>query len=130
MFRIAAYSEETTLIEGAETKLITPLVFEESLPDDFDGTPGVRRSSAELSNINLDKAPAPRQLLGLTATGELWEVETETLVKRQIRDDHRDFRRSRTVAAYYRAERGGSITSADSSPSGEGRLSQRGFYRT
>jgi len=83
-FRVNAYSEESPLMEGGvETKLVEPLVFEAALPDDFDGTPGVRRINAELSNINISKIPAPRQLLGVAATGELWEVESHTLMETQ-----------------------------------------------
>ena len=54
-----------------------------ALPDDGDGSPGTRRITAELSNINVNKAPAPRLLLGGSATGELWEVESHTLLERQ-----------------------------------------------
>jgi len=82
-FYVDGYTEESTLVEGAETKLISPLLFEKALPDDFDGSPGVRRFTAELSNVNLNKIPAPRLLLGLTATGELLEVETEAVVDTQ-----------------------------------------------
>ncbi len=64
-----------------DTKLLSPLEFEESLPDDFDGSIGTRRFSAELANVT--KIAAPRQLLGVVATGALWEVDSNTLIHQQ-----------------------------------------------
>jgi hypothetical protein len=81
-FAVDDYTEETTLTEGAETKLLSPLVFQRARGDEAERSLGVRRISAELSNININKIPAPRQLLGVTATGTLYEVESGEPVER------------------------------------------------
>jgi len=82
-YQVDDYVEETPLIDGVETKLLSPLVFEQEVPDTFDGTPGTRRITAALSNVNINKIPAPRLLLGVAATGELWNVEANTLIEEQ-----------------------------------------------
>jgi len=82
-YQVDDYVEESPLADNIETKLLSPLVFEQEVPDTFDGTPGTRRITAVTSNININKGPSPRQLLGLSATGELWEVESNRLLERQ-----------------------------------------------
>ena len=82
-FRVGDYTEESDVIGDAETKLLAPLVFEKSQQQDTDGVRGGKRIGATLSNINVSKIPAPRQLLGVTATGELWDVDTDTRLERQ-----------------------------------------------
>ncbi len=82
-YQTDSYVTESGIASGVETKLLSPLVFERAVSDSADGAPGNQRITAELSNINLSKIPAPRQLLGVTARGELWDVENNTRLEVQ-----------------------------------------------